>query len=155
MLELGVVWKFTIDWIVLKFRAQTKKPQDKQDSKVTYSVNGSWYTNKTNTFSPFKEESIGSIQFNGEISMMLPTKFVWILTPWHLTIDSLKEDIFFNINYIFNSHSVFFSLDFKIAISVFETEWNFCICLFSFLLAILRHKKLVLCLMEWVTVCYG
>ena len=116
MLELGVVWKFTIDWIVLRFRAQTKKPQDKQDSKVTYSINGSWYINMNNTFSPFKEESIGSIQFNGDIiSMMLPTKFVWILTPWYLTIDSLKEDIFFNINYIFNSPSVFFFLDFKMS----------------------------------------
>ena len=33
-------------WILLKFWAQTRKQQDKQDSKVD-SLNGSWYFNKT------------------------------------------------------------------------------------------------------------
>ena len=53
-----------------------KKAARSADSTIAYSINGSWYFNKTNTFSCFAEESIGSIQFNdGEIiSMMLPTK---------------------------------------------------------------------------------
>ena len=60
---------------MLKFWVQTRKLQDKQNSKIVYSINGSWYFNKINTFSPFEEEGIGSIQFNGEIiNMMLPTK---------------------------------------------------------------------------------
>ena len=42
---------------------------------MAYSINGSWYFNKTNTFSSFEEESIGYMQFNGEIiNIMLPTK---------------------------------------------------------------------------------
>ena len=56
-----------IHWIVLKFWTQTRKTQDKYGSKIAYSINGSWYFNKTNTFSSFEEENIGSIQFNGEI----------------------------------------------------------------------------------------
>ena len=35
--------------------------QDKQDSKMAWSINES-YLNKSNTFSYFEEESIGSIQ---------------------------------------------------------------------------------------------
>ena len=53
---------------------------------MAYSINGSWYFYKTNTFSLFDEESTVSIQFNGvTINMMLPTKFVWILIPRYLT----------------------------------------------------------------------
>ena len=56
---------------------QTKKWQDKQDSKIAYSINGSWYFNKTNSFSSFEDEGIDSIQYNGEIiNIMLPIKFV-------------------------------------------------------------------------------
>ena len=48
--------------------------QDKQDSKIVYAINESWYFNKANTFSSFEEESI---EFNGVIiNMMLPTTFL-------------------------------------------------------------------------------
>ena len=41
------------------------------------------YFNKTNTPSSIEEESIGSIQFTGEIiNVIVPTTFVYILTPW-------------------------------------------------------------------------
>ena len=47
-----MVLKFTIHWLVLKQErsqwAQTKNLQDKQDSKLAYSINGSAYFNKTN-----------------------------------------------------------------------------------------------------------
>ena len=49
----------------------TRKPQEKQDSKIANYINGSWYFNKTNTFSSFQDESIGSIQFNGGIIKMM------------------------------------------------------------------------------------
>ena len=39
--------KFIIHWILLKFWVQTRKLQDKQDSKID-SINGPWYFNKTN-----------------------------------------------------------------------------------------------------------
>ena len=39
--------KFIIHWILLQFWVQTRKLQDKQDSKID-SINGSWYFNKTN-----------------------------------------------------------------------------------------------------------
>ena len=58
----GLVWKFTIHWVVLKFWAQTRKPQDKQGSKIAYSVNRSWYFNKTNTLCYFEEEITCSIR---------------------------------------------------------------------------------------------
>ena len=37
-------------------------------------------------FFSFEEESIGSIQFNGGIIMILPTKFIEILTPKNFTL---------------------------------------------------------------------
>ena len=37
------------------------KSKDKQDSKMVYPMNGSWYFNKTNIFFSFEEENIGSI----------------------------------------------------------------------------------------------
>ena len=43
-----MVLKFTIHWIVLKFGAQTRALQDKQDSKITYSKYGYWYFNESN-----------------------------------------------------------------------------------------------------------
>ena len=49
----------------------TRKPQEKQDSKIANYINGPWYFNKTNTFSSFEDESIGSIQFNGGIIKMM------------------------------------------------------------------------------------
>ena len=33
---------------MLKFLAQTRKLQHEQDSKIAYSINGSWYFNKAN-----------------------------------------------------------------------------------------------------------
>ena len=48
LLEKSMVLKFTIHWIVLKFWAQTRKLRDNQDSKIAYSINGSWYFKKTN-----------------------------------------------------------------------------------------------------------
>ena len=44
-----------------------KKPQDREDSKIAYCIDGSSDFNKTNTFSSYEEDSIGSIHFNGEI----------------------------------------------------------------------------------------
>ena len=50
-----------------------------QYSKI-YSIDGSSQFNEVvliDTFSSFEKESIGSVQFHGEIiNMMLPTKFV-------------------------------------------------------------------------------
>ena len=60
-----VILRQAITWIgtemeihnLLKFWAQTRKLQDRQDSKIAYSINGPWYFNKTNTFSSFEDES--------------------------------------------------------------------------------------------------
>ena len=41
-----------------------------QYSKISYSINGSWQFNEVvliDTFSSFEKESIGSVQFHGEI----------------------------------------------------------------------------------------
>ena len=38
-----MILKFKIHWTALKFWAETRKLPDKQDSKIAYSVNGSWY----------------------------------------------------------------------------------------------------------------
>ena len=127
MYEKRVVWKFTVHWTVLKFWAQTKKPQNKQDSKIAYYINGSWYFKKTNLFSSSEEEGIGSVHFDIKIlNMMLPTKFVRILTPRCLTlIWSSQQDIIFNLICVFKSPSNFSFLYLKITISVIQTEWNF------------------------------
>ena len=49
--KTGLAWNNGIEihnpyWILLKFWVQTRKPQDKQDSKIN-SLNGSWYFSKT------------------------------------------------------------------------------------------------------------
>ena len=127
---------------------------DKQDLTIAYSVNGSWYFNKTNTFLSFEKEITSSIQFNGEIiNMMFSTKFVYILTPRYLTLIWLNQpDIVFNLNYIFKSPSNFFCLDLKITIYVFSTEWNFLHLLVQFSICVLWHNKLALWFMERVSV---
>ena len=60
-LNRGLVSKFKIHWIVLKFLAHIRKLQD---------------TGLTNLGSSFEEKALGYTQLNGEIINMLPTKFL-------------------------------------------------------------------------------
>ena len=51
LLKQSIVLKFTIHWVVLKFWAQTRKLQDKEDWKIAYCKSGFNLTNRDSYFS--------------------------------------------------------------------------------------------------------
>ena len=118
---MRLVWRFTIPFVLLKFWTQTRKPQDKVDSKVAYYINGSWYSNKSNTFSPLKRRVLVLFSLMRRSLKCLTNKVCMSFNSQIFNLFS-QQDIVSNLNkYIFKSPSNVFYLDLMIITSVFLT----------------------------------